>query len=253
MSTDFTFFLFFKRIIKRFSLRLIFSLPFIIQFSLAVSLIAFLLFRGGQEAVNSVLEEMRQQVFERVQEQLSYHMKEPSRLNRLNADAWRTGLLNLSESVPRERYFVNHIQSFPDVAMTFVGLSDGTFYGARRKISGEIQIVRNDKDTGGDSWYYAVSEQGDGTKLQEVFKRFDPRTRPWYQTAKLMGEPTFSGVYRHFVFFEPTITAVYPIFDNQRKLIGVFGVDYLLSVILAGGHVKRNTSWCFGTSICHRR
>ncbi|WP_378952334.1 SpoIIE family protein phosphatase [Pelosinus sp. sgz500959] len=218
-----------KSIAERFSLQLIFSLPFMVQFLIAVSLIAFVLFRGGQEAVNSVLKEMRQEVLERVHEQLSRHMKEPSRLNRLNADAWEAGLLNLSEPIVRERYFVNHIEAFPDVAMTFVGLSDGTFYGARRKISGEIQIVRNNKETGGDSWYYSISEQGDAQERQEVFKRFDPRTRPWYQTAQLVREPTFSGVYRHFVFLEPTITAAHPIFDAQGKIIGVFGVDYLLS------------------------
>lgn len=113
--------------------------------------------------------------------------------------------------------------------MTFVGLSDGSFYGARRKTSGEIQVVRNNKDTSGDSWYYTVSEQGDARERQEVFKRFDPRARPWYQTAQLVGQPTFSAVYRHFVFLEPTITAAHPIFDAQGKMIGVFGVDYLLS------------------------
>lgn len=79
--------LFFKRIITGFSLRLIFSLPFMLQFLLAASLIAFLLFRGGQEAVNSVLAEMRQEVLERVHEQLSRHMKEPARLNHLNVDS----------------------------------------------------------------------------------------------------------------------------------------------------------------------
>lgn len=221
--------LFSKCIMERISLRQIFSLPFMIQFLIAASLIAFLLFQGGQEAVNTVLKEMHQEVLERVHEQVNRHMKEPARLNRLNADAWRAGLLNLSEPMVRERYFTNHIQAFPDVAMTFVGLSDGTFYGARRKLSGEIQIVRNNKETNGDSWYYSISEVGDVKERQEVFKRFDPRTRPWYQSAQLAGQPTFSSVYRHFVVLEPTITAAHPIFDAQGKMIGVFGVDYLLS------------------------
>jgi hypothetical protein len=33
----------------------------------------------------------------------------------------------------------------------------------------------------------------------------------------------------HFVFQEPTITASCPVYNNHGELIGVFGVDYLLS------------------------
>jgi serine phosphatase RsbU (regulator of sigma subunit) len=224
-----TFWVLFQRIAGQFPLKLVFSLPFILQFLLVTCLIGVLLFQGGQEAVGAVMKEMRGEVLERVQEQLSRHMREPLRLNNLNVDAWHAGLLDLSDPVLRERQFVNHLQAFPDASMTFIGLSNGGFYGARRKASGEIQVVRNDRETGGASWYYAISKQGDGVERQEVFPNFDARTRPWYQAAKESGKPVFSGVYRHFVFHEPTITAAYPIFDEDGKLIGVFGVDYLLS------------------------
>jgi HAMP domain-containing protein len=156
-------------------------------------------------------------------------MKEPLQLNRLNADAWTAGLLDLSDTVARERYFANHIQAFSHTAMTFIGQKDGTFYGARRKASGEIQVVRNNRETGGDSWYYAVSPQGDAGERQEIFRRFDPRLRPWYESAAKLGKPTFSSIYRHFVFHEPTITAAHPVYDADGSLAGVFGVDYLLS------------------------
>ena len=220
---------FLGRVAGRFSLRLVFSLPFMLQFLIVTCLIGFLLFRGGQEAVGSVLIGVREEALERVHDQLSRHMHEPLRLNQMNVDAWRVGILRLSDTTERERQFVNHIQAFPDVAMTFVGLADGEFYGARRKVSGEVQVVRNDKYTGGASWYYKISTQGDGIERQEVYPNFDARTRPWYQTAQSTGKPIFSGVYRHFVFLEPTITATYPIFYENGQLAGVFGVDYLLS------------------------
>jgi serine phosphatase RsbU (regulator of sigma subunit) len=199
------------------------------QFLLAAGLITILLFRGGQEAVDVLLTEMRHEVLERVNEQLEQHMKEPVRLNHLNADALDAQLFDLSDPIIRERYFVSHIRAFPDAAMVFIGLPDGSFYGARRKVTGEIQIVRNNKDTGGDSWYFASSYQGEAGERQDVFRRFDPRTRPWYKSAEYIGGPTFTGVYRHFVFLEPTVTAAHPVYDTQGRLIGVFGVDYLLS------------------------
>jgi serine phosphatase RsbU (regulator of sigma subunit)/catechol 2,3-dioxygenase-like lactoylglutathione lyase family enzyme len=218
-----------RRIAEMMPLRFVFSLPFILQFIIAMFLIVFLLFRGGQDAVNALLTDMRQDVLERVHEKLRYHMQEPLRFNRLNVDAWNGDLFSLADPALRERYFVSHIDVFPEAAMSFVGLPDGSFYGARRKASGEIQVVRNDRSTGGDSWYYKVSKQGEGIEREEVFPRFDPRTRPWYEAAQRAGKPVFSGVYRHFVFLEPTITAAYPVFDARGQLVAVFGVDYLLS------------------------
>jgi len=214
---------------ERLPLRLVFSLPFLLQFLLAALLMGLLFFQGGQESVEAVLKELRQEVLERVQEQVNRHMREPLRLNSLNADAWQADILNLADPVMRDRYFVNHIRAFPDAAMTFIGLTDGSFYGARRKMNGEIQVVHNNQSTGGASWYYWISEAGDAAERQEVFPNFDPRKRPWFETAQQAGKPIFSGVYRHFVFLEPTITATHPLYDAGGKLVGVFGVDYLLS------------------------
>ncbi len=236
---ELTYWQLFQRIAGRFPLRLVFSLPFMLQFLLATCLIGFLLFQGGQAAVGAVLQEMRREVLVHVHGQLSRHMREPLRLNDLNVNAWHAGLMDISDPILRERQFVNHLQAFPDAAMTFVGLSEGGFYGARRKATGEIQVVRNNQETGGASWYYTISEQGDGVKRQEIFPNFDARTRPWYQAAQEARKPIFSGVYRHFVFHEPTITAAYPIFNEDGKLIGVFGVDYLLSWL---GNMLRSLS-----------
>jgi serine phosphatase RsbU (regulator of sigma subunit) len=200
-----------------------------LQFLLAAGVIAFLLVRGGQQAVDEVLAEMRQEVLERVYEHLSFQLNEPVQLNRLHAAAWNTGALKLTDSVSREHHFYNHLRVFPEAAMTFVGLPDGSFYGSRRTRAGDFQVVRNNESTGGDSWYYAVSTQGLAGERKEIFRKFDPRSRPWYKSAQEFGAPTFSGVYRHFVFPEPTITAAHPVFDETGKLAGVFGVDYLLS------------------------
>ncbi|SFM13967.1 cache domain-containing protein [Pelosinus propionicus] len=228
-----------QRIAGRFSLRLVFSLPFMLQFLTVTCLIGFLLFQGGQEAVGSVLGEMRQQILGHVHEQLKRHMEDPLHLNELNVKAWYAGLLVFSDTVGRERQFVNHLKVFPDAAMTYIGLADGEFYGARRKKASEFQVVRNNLETGGASWYYSVSEQGDGVQLEDVFPTFDPRTRPWYQAAQEARKPVFSEVYRHFVFHEPTITATYPIFNEEGQLVGVFGVDYLLSWL---GNMLRDLS-----------
>lgn len=215
----------------RFPLRLVFSLPFMVQFVLAVFLIGLLLFQGGQVSVKAVMAELRVEVLERVHEHLSSRISEPLRTNRISASYWQAGLLNFTDTTERDRFVVNQLRPYPDVAMLFAGFPDGSFYGARRKRDGEIQVVHNNRSTGGASWYYKTSEFGDAVERQDIFPNFDPRTRPWYQAATELRGPTFSKVYKHFVFQEPTITAAHPIYDSEGNLAGVLGVDYLLSGI----------------------
>ncbi|HZJ58150.1 MAG TPA: diguanylate cyclase, partial [Clostridia bacterium] len=150
-------------------------------------------------------------------------------LNQINQDMLKGGILNIESQREREIYFANILKSYPDAAMSFIGLVDGSFYGAKRNLDGEIHVVRNNKSTDGASFYYSTNELGAGINLEERYPDFDPRTRPWYTSAIEANKATYSEVYMHFVFQEPTITASRPIYDENDEIIGVFGVNYLIS------------------------
>lgn len=55
----------------------------------------------------------------------------------------------MDNPINRESYFSAALRPFEDVAMTFIGLVDGSFYGARRLPDNTIQIVRNNDETDG--------------------------------------------------------------------------------------------------------
>lgn len=116
---------------------------------LAVFLIGLLLFQGGQVSVKAVMAELRVEVLERVHEHLSSRISEPLRTNRISASYWQAGLLNFTDTTERDRFVVNQLRPYPDVAMLF---ADGSFYGARRKRDGEIQVVHNNHQYGRCSW-----------------------------------------------------------------------------------------------------
>ncbi|MDZ7836868.1 MAG: cache domain-containing protein [Actinomycetota bacterium] len=86
--------------------------------------------------------------------------------------------------------------------------------------------MRNNAETGGNSWYYAVNE--DMTAGQRVVEagKFDPRTRDWYKAAKENQKPVFSPIYKHFVMDDLTVSAAYPIYNQQGQLTGVLGHPY---------------------------
>lgn len=196
---------------------------------ISIGIIGGLVIQAGVGTSRLILGELQKQMLTQVSDQLSQRLNAAMQLNQINYNSLQAGTLDLSSQEARERYFANHIKAFPDVAMTFIGLEDGSFYGARRTAEGEIQVVRNNAETGGDSRYYQTDELGGGTALVQEFPDFDARTRPWYQKAAEAGEPALSGIYSHFIFHEPTVTAAYPVYGADGRLFGVFGVDYLLS------------------------
>ena len=206
-----------------------FTIPSLLILVLAIGLIGYFLLQASTNSSQLILKELQGQMLKQVSGDLTARLQEAIQLNQINYDAYKSGVLDLNTESIRERYFVSHLKSFPDAAMTYVGLKDGSFYGARRAIDGQIQVVRNNSSTNGGSWYYKISDLGDGTDFVEKFDNFDPRKRPWYLAAESTGAPTFSSVYSHFIYREPTITYSYPLYDENQQLIGVFGVDYLLS------------------------
>ena len=210
------------------SIRTAFIIPLIVPLVVAMIFVTLTLMQGGQRAVNSVLKEMSKAMLMQINAELDNKLSEASKLNEIHVDFLKSKVVNLENQSSREKYFVSLLKNFPDASMTYIGLKDGSFYGARRTLDGKIQVVRNNKTTKGASEYFFVSEAGEGISFAEKFDNFDPRKRPWYKKAEETKGPSFSDIYSHFVFNEPTITVSYPIYENN-EIVGVFGVDYLLT------------------------
>lgn len=201
--------------------------PLIVAFIIA-TIILILVVNENQKNVRGMLESLQNEMITIVQRELNIQMSEAIQLNEINENAYYSGILDVGDPINRERYFTGLIKEFDDVAMTYIGLANGEFYGARRNIDGTINVVRNNEDTLGHSEYYSVDEYGNSIERIQVFENFDPRTRPWYEAASENRDISFSSIYSHFVFNEPTLTASIPIFE-YGQLAGVLGVDYLMT------------------------
>jgi len=220
---------FLPRLFRWTSIRMWFTIPFLLQLFITIGLIGFFLVQDNINSSKLVLKELQGQMLKQVKDQLSERLQEAMHLNQTNAASLQAGILELEFPLKRERYFVNHIKAFPNVAMTFIALADGSVYGASRTADDQIHVVRSDSTTGGDLWYYRTADLGEGTEVVRKIPGFDMRTRPWYSQAVEAGGPVFSNKYHHLVFQEPAITAGYPVYDREQRLIGVFGVVYLIS------------------------
>lgn len=203
-------------------------IPLIVSFLFSTYIITSLVFYHNNKIIKEVLLQLRNEILNLVEYNLNNKLYEVMQLNSINSDFLKNEIFSLEDAKGRERYFYSLIKNFDDVAMTYIGLPSGEFYGARRNPDGTYNIVKNNKETKGNSEYYSINEKGEGLEKIQVFENFDPRLRPWYKTALNNNSMSFSSIYSHFVFKEPTLTASIPIYKNS-ELLGIFGVDFLMT------------------------
>jgi len=143
-------------------------------------------------------------------------------VNEIHQEMIAGNIVDMENEQERERFFVSVLNSHGNEIFSLgYGTKNGEYYGARRNQKGELEIMRNNAQTGGHSFYYSVRENLTADELVQDAGRFDPRTREWYKVAEAAGKPIFSPVYRHLVLPEMSITAAWPVFNDKGELCGV--------------------------------
>lgn len=215
--------------LRRAPLRVVVTVPIVALIVATAAVIAWVSLSDIRPAVEDVALRLRSEVLIRVTERLRDYLQTPHMVNEQNRLALRSGLLDLKDPHNRQRFFRNQVAAQPLILYSFFGTPQGEFYGARRLPGGELQIVRAGAETGGDSHNFATSTLGDALELKQVYPRFDPRARPWYKAGEAARGPAWSPLYRHFTIKDMALTAALPTYDETGELLGVFGVDYVLS------------------------
>ncbi|MBE9093067.1 ATP-binding protein [Tychonema sp. LEGE 07203] len=212
-------------------LRTVLVVPFVLQIVGAVGVVGYLSFRNGQQAVNDVASQLRQEISDRISDRLQAYMDVPHKLNQVKANAFELGDLNLQE-IPRiQRHFWKQMQAFDTVSVTYIATPAGDFIAARRNNDGTFLLQEKTELTGGDMNYYAANNRGEPTSLVTVKPKYDPRVRPWYTAAVAARTPTWSKIYADFTSKGLGITAAQPLYDESGQLQVVFGTDLLFTQV----------------------
>ncbi|MEN9518884.1 MAG: hypothetical protein RLZZ381_1472 [Cyanobacteriota bacterium] len=220
---------------KGLSLRLVLVLPFVVQIVGAVGLVGYLSFKNGQQAVNELANHLMDKSNNLVSQRLNNYLETPQKINQLNLDAIKLGLLDLKDFKKAGHYFWKQVQTYPNLSFIQYALITGEFAAAGNYIPGEgTTIDELSARTNWQDYVYATDERGNRTKVVVVDKEFDPRKEAWYKDAVQKGKPVWSSVYNwegdnlaQYI----AINATRPIYDDRHQLVGVTGIDLLLSGI----------------------
>ncbi|MBD2184409.1 adenylate/guanylate cyclase domain-containing protein [Aerosakkonema funiforme] len=212
-------------------LRTIIVVPFLLQLVTAVGLTGWLSFRNGQEAVNELATQLQVEIGDRVGQHLDVYLATPHLVNKINVNALKLGFLNFKDLEKTGKYFWKQLQVL-NVSYIVFANTKGEYIGAYHRNNGIYSIDIFNPSTKGKIISYGTDGKGNRTKVIEVVDNYNFKEEPWYADAVRSGKPVWSQIYQYKD--EKTtlaISASYPIYDRNKNLIGVMGIDLILSQV----------------------
>lgn len=214
---------------QRISLQTVLITAFVLQILGPVALVGYLSFRNGQKAVEDLAGQLVGEVGDRIDLHLDTYLTTPQQINQLNLFAVDENLISLENPQRLGRYFWKQMQVFPNISYVNFADTTGEFVGIGREDHGALYLETVDATHPGQYYRYALDQQGNRGKFLWS-ETYNPLEDDWYVDAVAAGKPVWSAIYQWDdqpeIF---SISSSYPVYDQSNRLIGVIGVDHILS------------------------
>ncbi|RUS93390.1 hypothetical protein DSM107003_44460 [Trichormus variabilis SAG 1403-4b] len=221
----------FAKIFVNLPLRTLLIVPFVLQTVGVVTLVGYFSYRSGEEAVEKLADQLMMEVSDGIELHLNSYLGKAQEINRTNVDAFESGILDLNDFNALGKYFYRQVRCFNFAYINF-GNKEGGFIGAgygtgNRLGIGEILIsdLNNIRS-------YSVDNQGNRFRLEGTIKNPQTNNAAWYLDAVKAGKPIWSSIYTWGDLPDRiSISASTPVYDAQKNVLGVLGIDLELSQI----------------------
>ena len=152
------------------------------------------------------------------------------------------GIDNRSEV---EALAIQILRTYPQLTAFSIAGTKGDFIMPKKMSDGSIDTkIIEISEAGRRVTWTRRDQQGKIIKVEESpDDTYDPRVRPWYVGALKDKGLHWTDIYIFFTDQSPGVTASMPVFDQDKKLRGVLGVDIKLaevSAFLANLKIGRN-------------
>lgn len=216
------------------SLRWVLVTSFILQIGAAVGLTGWFSLQYGRSAVNDLARQLRNDISDRVEQHLDNYLATPQEINQLNLASFDLRLLTPQDLQTMGRYFARQMAIFPVSYVNF-GDPQGNFVGVERLPNRDFNLsLVSQRLPGGirRSYNSLVDPQGRILQTDNEANESDHRDEAWYLEAIAAKKPIWSKIYQWED--KPDILSIsssYPLYDAKDQLVGVLGVDHVLSQI----------------------
>ena len=223
--------LFSRKILRNIPLGWVLVIPFVLQIVGAVGLVGYLSYDSCQKSTEEMANRLMVEVGDRINQHLDTYLGIAQNVNHINLDAVNAGILDLKDFKALGKYFYHQGQSF-DFAYVNFGSKEGGFIGAGYSENDGLEIGEISPANPNLYKYYAVNQTGDRGQLLGTVKNPQTNNRAWYLDAVKAGKPIWSEIYTWGDLPDHiSLSASAPVYDSQKKLLGVLGIDLELSQI----------------------
>ncbi|WP_304240543.1 histidine kinase dimerization/phosphoacceptor domain -containing protein [Gracilinema caldarium] len=220
---------FFLHIFSRGKLKRTLFGTFFLLLAIVFSVSWFFTSRGLRSFSDASIQDLAERSSRLVFEQFSSYLDSNITLLETNRILFEYGPAIHPDELPV--LFGKELESFPALHIVSAGFADGEYAEAQRMEDGSIRYGRAGKETGGDLVWFRYTPEG----TKEILDRrtsYDPRKRPWYESAIAAGQISFSDPYNLVSTGSKVIAASKPLYSEQGKVRGVLTVDILLDDII---------------------
>jgi signal transduction histidine kinase/DNA-binding response OmpR family regulator len=218
---------------RKLSLRSLLIVPFVLQIFAAVGLTGYISLRNGQQAINDLATRLRSEVSLRIDQHLGTQLDTARNLAQTNADAIELGLLDPKDPAELGQFFWKQLK-LHDIGYIGFASTTGDFAGAGRFFEdGRVTVDEVSRQRNGNlDWHiYNTNSQGQRTTLAIDNGPYIPTEEGWYREPARAGQPLWTVYQWQSPPYTLSISANSPVYDQNKKLIGVVGVDQRLSQI----------------------
>ncbi|BDM80048.1 hypothetical protein [Acaryochloris marina] len=166
------------KLARRHKLRTVLVVPFVLQVCGAVGLVGYLSFQNGQRSIESLAQQLTDEVEVHIAERTQTYLAAPHAVNQLNQNALELGQLSADNLNSMERHFWRQIQVFDRISYIQFGTPKGEFVGLAANDDGSFTYQVTEYS--GDLQTYAIKQNGQRGKKLETSPNFEPQKRPWY-------------------------------------------------------------------------
>ena len=161
----------------------------------------------------------------------SRYLMPAAELAKISSHIVTAGVIPFQDKARLERYAMEVMQAYPQIAMINIGDENGNFLMPKRLADGTIatKIIDRTVSPPLTTWKYYNHSLKVVKVETSTTDRYDPRTRPWYKAAKKTKRLCWTNIYIFFTDQKPGVTTSYPVVGAGGKVLGVIGCDIELS------------------------
>jgi signal transduction histidine kinase/DNA-binding response OmpR family regulator len=226
-------------------LRWVLIIPFVLQIMVAVSLVGYLSYRSGQQAVENLANQIMQQTAQRIHEHLDVLLQRQQNILTINQEAIAHGEIDIKDFKQWQRYFWQVMKLSPYLGeidfinqqgeeISYLRLMSQETVEQAKKISGKTMKI-------GELIFYKTTPAKPNARIyslvdahgnpQEFLYQLNINTRdtPWYQSGKAAKQQTWSSVYVYQVAPILGVDGILPLYNQAGEFQGILSSSVALS------------------------